>query len=137
MMFTHRGVLWENIGSFGNTGENKQQKINWMCSRKQHVYQTCSHTSFKITKYSEYYVLWVIAVKGSTKCGYCWLTLMLLRIWVTFFWLFSEQWKRMRRKQPKWYLCTIFLLKPYNRFVWGLDPNLSYSNLICDCLYLW
>lgn len=27
MLFTYSGILWENIGSFGNMGENKQ-KIN-------------------------------------------------------------------------------------------------------------
>lgn len=57
MLFKHIGVLWENIGSFGNMGDNKQQKINMFCWKTVRVYQIRSHNSFKITKYSEQYVL--------------------------------------------------------------------------------
>ncbi len=95
MLFTHTGVLWEN---FENMDENKQQKMNMFRWKTTCVYQIGSHTSFKITKYSEQYVLWVIAFKCSRKSGHCLLTRMSLKFWSFFFAVF---WAMLMRNEEE------------------------------------
>ncbi len=92
MLFTHIGVCGRTLKTWVRINNRK-----WICFAGKHL-SIRSHTSFKITKYSKQYVLWVISVKCSRKSGHCLLTRMSLKFWS---FVFAVFWAMLMRNEEE------------------------------------